>query len=232
MIRNILQLAEIIAVIYCLAQLCGQKLKVDIYVTVLVLSDLFLFTGINEYGFPVSLSFLSYIALLTYCILKYQKGIRYSVLRCIAAILIVGVIQLIMNIPVNYLFGEYKKVGLYDELLTNVLVLAVVIVAMKGGAIKKVIDFIFDNNRFLFVVFVSLAVLVGGNILYIKKTAYIENKYFLQMVYFIGLFFLAIKEWQKIKMDAEKKKVQLEMSALYYDAFEELIVLIRENSMI
>lgn len=38
-----------------------------------------------------------------------------------------------------------------------------------------------------------------------------------------------VYEWQKTRMDAEKKKAQLEMNKLYYDAYDQLILLVRER---
>lgn len=36
-------------------------------------------------------------------------------------------------------------------------------------------------------------------------------------------------EWQKTKTDVEKKKAQLEINSLYYDAYDQLIMLVRER---
>ena len=46
---------------------------------------------------------------------------------------------------------------------------------------------------------------------------------------FLFLFFFSINEWKKAKVDAERKKAQIEMNKLYYAAYDELIVLIRER---
>lgn len=62
-----------------------------------------------------------------------------------------------------------------------------------------------------------------------KENGAIENMDFIQIIFFVLLFFLAVNEWQKAILDAERKKTQLEMNKLYYDAYDELILLIRER---
>ena len=52
---------------------------------------------------------------------------------------------------------------------------------------------------------------------------------YFQLVYFILIFLFIIYEWQKSRMDAEKKKTQLEMNKLYYEAYDQLIMLVRER---
>ena len=61
------------------------------------------------------------------------------------------------------------------------------------------------------------------------KNNVIENSDVIQIVFFVILFFLIINEWQKAIEDAERKRTQLEMNELYYDAYDELILLIRER---
>ena len=57
----------------------------------------------------------------------------------------------------------------------------------------------------------------------------IDSLDYIQMIVFMALFFLAVNEWQKAIVDAERKKTQLEMNRLYYDAYDELLLLIRER---
>lgn len=49
------------------------------------------------------------------------------------------------------------------------------------------------------------------------------------MIYFVLFGLFIIYEWQKSRMDVERKKTQLEMNRLYYDAYDQLIMLVRER---
>lgn len=57
----------------------------------------------------------------------------------------------------------------------------------------------------------------------------LSGEAFFQLVYFVLVLLFIIYEWQKSRMDAEKKKTQLEMNKLYYEAYDQLIMLVRER---
>ncbi|MBO5055868.1 MAG: GHKL domain-containing protein [Lachnospiraceae bacterium] len=79
------------------------------------------------------------------------------------------------------------------------------------------------------ILFVSIMLYLFVNIFYMKINLSINNEDFIQIIFFIILFFLAINEWQKAIAEAERKKTQLEMNKLYYDAYDELLTLVRER---
>ncbi|MCM1262400.1 MAG: GHKL domain-containing protein [Butyrivibrio sp.] len=62
-----------------------------------------------------------------------------------------------------------------------------------------------------------------------KGEGAILKELYIQMVYFILIFLFIIYEWQKSRVEAEKRKAQLEMNNLYYGAYDNLIMLVRER---
>ena len=53
MIKNMIFLIELFAYLYCLAKLFGRKLQISIHIVILIILDLFLLTGIGEYGITI-----------------------------------------------------------------------------------------------------------------------------------------------------------------------------------
>lgn len=51
MVRNAIRLMEILSFLYMVAAAYNVKLKYNIYAVVFVISELFLLSGINDYGF-------------------------------------------------------------------------------------------------------------------------------------------------------------------------------------
>ncbi len=49
MVRNLLPLFEILAYVYCLAAIYGNKVKYNIYTVILIVTEMILMLGINEY---------------------------------------------------------------------------------------------------------------------------------------------------------------------------------------
>lgn len=77
--------------------------------------------------------------------------------------------------------------------------------------------------------FILLLFGFGLNFYQMKKEGTILKESYIQMVYFILIFLFVIYEWQKSRLDAEKKKTQLEMNRLYFDAYDQLILLVRQR---
>lgn len=229
MIRDIVILVELFAYLYCLAQLFGHKLKVSIHLVVFVILDMFLMVGINRYGFPPYLSSLTYIGMFLYGLLYYEESVKITLVNCFLAAGILAVLQLFMFLPLYYLFFTRFRQGDVNELLINVGCFILIALCSYKINFKKLSNFITKRNKII--VGVSLCVLcgLGVNFYQMVNEGKIASSAYIQIVYFSLIFIFTIFEWQKSRMDVEKKKMQLEMNQLYYDAYNQLITLVRER---
>lgn len=227
MIRNVLQLAEILAVLFCLSGLFGQKMKFDICAVVLIIADLFLFTGINEYGFPVYLSSLAYVGLFLYCVMHYKEKIRIALINCFLAVVMVSILQLIFYLPVFYLFVEREGVNPIYECIINLLCLLTFIIIKDKLKLQEIALFFIKRNKLTTSIAVLIMLIWSRKIYQVSTTGAMSEEDYAQIIYYFLLLFIIIYNWQKARADAERKKTQLEMNRLYFDAYEELIALVR-----
>lgn len=229
MINNIVILAEIFAYLYCLAALFDKKFKLSIYAVVFIILDLFLLTGFHGYKFPEYLMPLAYIAMFLYGLLYYKESIRRTLVNCFLAAVIVAVLQLFIFFPLYCLF--FIKYGEREvhELLINVGCLLLIMLLSHKLKLKKIADFFVKRNKLIVGVSTLVFCSLGISIYQMANQKTIWSEVYIQMVYFILIFLFTIYEWQKTRVDAEKKKTQLEMNKLYYDAYDQLIILIRER---
>lgn len=228
MISSIKIVVELFAYLYCLAGLFGKKFKISVYAMILMVLDLFVLTGINKFGFPEYLRFLLYIGMFVYGLVYYGESIKNTLINSSLAAIIMTILQLILCLPYYFRNEVYGQKGI-NELIINVGCLAVIIVCNKYISLKKLAEF-FVAKKYLIIYILLLA--LGGLIIDLYrirvKGIFLKEQY-VQIVYFIFLFSLTINEWYKSKMDAEKKKTQLEMNKLYYEAYDQLLVLVRER---
>lgn len=228
-IRDIKNLLELSAYLYCLAELYGKKLKVSIYLIVYVILGMFLVTGISRYGFPEYLISLSYIGMFVYGLLYYKESIKVTLVNCFLAAALVAISQLLVLLPLYYLFFiRYEQRVLYEFLINIACFLLIVLCSYKIKLIK-ISDFFVKRNEL--VVGVTVLILCGFVIksYQIKNIGIIFGEAYIQVISFFFIFLVILYEWQKAKTDAEKKKAQLEMNRLYYDAYDQLIMLVRER---
>ncbi len=229
MIRNLKNLIELFAYLYCLAELFGKKFTVSIYVVVYIMLDMLLMIGINQYGFPEYLLSLSYMGMFLYGLLCYGESVKLTVVNCFLSAIVVTTLQLFMLLPVFILFYAKYEQGYMNELLINSGCFLLIVICSYKVKIKKLSDFVMKRNKLI--VGVSILLLCGFGIYFyqMKKKKDILIDVYIQMVYFILIFLFIIYEWQKTRVDAEKRKAQLEMNQLYYDAYDRLIMLVRER---
>lgn len=229
MIRNLKNLIEVFAYLYCLAELFGKKLKISIHAVILVILIMFLMVGLDNYDFPEYLSSLPFVGMFLYGLLYYRESIKLTFVNCFLSAIIVFILQLFMLLPVYYLFFLRYKQGYMNELLINIGCFLLIVLCSYKVKIKRLSDFVVKRNKLI--VGVSILLLFGFGITFykMKGEGKISKEIYVQMVYFILIFLFIIYEWQKSRVEAEKRKAQLEMNNLYYDAYDRLIMLVRER---
>ena len=228
-VRNIKLLVELFAYLYCLAKLFGKHFRISIQLVVFIILEMILLIGINDYGFPEYFSSLTYMGLFLYSILYYQENIKLTLVNCFLAAVIVAITQLLLFPPLYFLFYVHYELVQVNELLINAGCLIIIFLCDHKIKLKKLSDIVIKRNKLI--VGTSVLILFGLGISFyqMKIRGEILKEIYIQMVYFILIFLFVIYEWQKSKMDVEKKKTQLEMNQLYYDAYDHLILLVRQR---
>lgn len=229
MIRNIKLLVELFAYLYCLSELFGRRFKINIHVVVLVILDLFLLVGIDDYGFPKQLSSLAYLGIFLYGLVCFGESIKLTLVNCVLAPAILAVLQILMFIPFYFLFFVNYGRSQINELLINIGCLLLLVLFCSKVKLKRLSNAVIKRNKLLMTAFILLLFGFGLNFYQMKKEGTILKESYIQMVYFILIFLFVIYEWQKSRLDAEKKKTQLEMNRLYFDAYDQLILLVRQR---
>lgn len=220
---------ELFTYLYCLSELFGKKFKISIHAVVLCISVIFLRTWIDNYGLPGYLYSFAYFGLFLYGLIYYMENIKLTLVNCFLAYIMLFILQLFMFLPVYFLFFSNYGQGYINELLINTGCLLLIVSLSYKVKVKKLSDFVLKRNKLI--VGVSVLILCGFGINFYKmiREGKILNEIYIQMVYFILIFLFTIYEWQKSRVEVEKRKAQLEMNKLYYDAYDRLIMLVRER---
>ncbi len=220
---------ELFVVLVSLSNLFDRHFKIDIYAIMVTSVYLFIFEAINIGDFPAYIAFIAYAAIFVYCIFKYKKSIRVTLINCLLSFAIISLFQLVFCIPVYYLYDKEGGIVGFNSLLVNALSIVAIIFVHNKFKLKRISDFIQQRSWIVKTIFIFIVIYLFINLLSVQINDAIENSDVIQFVFFIILFFLAVSEWQKAIADAERKKTQLEMNKLYYDAYDELLLLIRER---
>lgn len=229
MVRNLLPLFEILAYVYCLAAIYGNKVKYNIYTVILIVTEMILMLGINEYELPTYLISISYVLLFIYCFLNYRLDIKQTLVNLLLAIVTVGILQLI----IYFILVTISRNDNIDNISWEVIIMfaCMMVFVLFGTKMKLNVlaNFLSDNKWIQRILCAFIMVIFASRIWKMKVSAHLEGQDFIFTVYFFGVVLLLLIEWQKTKADAEKRKIQLEMNNYYYDTYKELISSIRDK---
>ena len=228
MISSLIVVIEMITILWCMAGLFGKKLKINFVVVVMAIINVMIYYGINQLDISPIISVFSYLFLLMHCVLEFRDSLKNTIVRYMASMIMVVVIEIISRFFVVVILCQ-NRVGEYCNLTCIIITLIVAALVTKTGKVKKTVDFILNNGRLLlalfsFIVFLAIKAMVDH-----KIDNVLGNYEAFEIVLVVLLFFVMVREWKKIKEEERKKQQQLEMNALYSDAFEELIALVRER---
>ena len=126
-VESVALVLEVSIILILLANLFDKKIKLNIYTTLVVIVYLFVFTEINVDGFPTYIAIIAYAAIFIYSLFIYKKSIRVTMINFFLSFVIGCLIQLIVCIPVHYLY--YRLIGIagLNSLLVNITSLVIVI---------------------------------------------------------------------------------------------------------
>lgn len=229
LINNLKVVVELFLYMYCLAEFFGRKLKVGIYATVLIIINLFIIAGINDLRFPQYFRSLCYIAMFLYGLLYYGESIKLTLVNCFLAAVIVFLLPFFLYLPLYYIFyPRYEYADLYG-LLADICGFLLIIFCRHKIKLKYLSDFCTNRSKLIFIATVLILCGLGFELYQIVDKRILTGDTYFQMVYFVLFGLFIIYEWQKSRMDVERKKAQLEMNRLYSDAYDQLIMLVRER---
>lgn len=228
-IENVKNLIELFTYLYCLSELFGKKFRISIHMVIYIISDMFIVTGIARHDFPEYFVTLSYIGMFLYGFLYYREGVKCTLVNCALAASVVSTLQLLVFLPLYFLFYIKYEIGNVNELLINIISFLVIICVSCQIKLKRVSDFFKRKNVLLVVVLLLVLMGFAFDFYNMKNKGRIAGEMYMQMIYFFLIFSLVIYEWQKSRVVAEKRKAQLEMNKLYYGAYDKLLMLIRER---
>ncbi len=229
LVSNLKNLIELFTFLYCLAELYGRKLKIGIHEVVFVILNLFIVTAINDFGFPSYFHSLGYITMFLYGLFYYGENMKLTLVNCFLAVIIVAFVPLFLYFPLYFIFyPKYEYANVYG-LLAEVGSLLILILSQKKIKLKRLSDFCIKRSKLIIMVSISILCGLGFEFYQIISRRTLSGETFFQLIYFIVVVLIIIYEWQKSKLDVEKKRAQLEMNKLYYEAYDQLIMLIRER---
>lgn len=229
MVRDIIRLMEILSFLYMTAAVYNAKMKYNIYTVVLVMLELFILLGINNYGFSSYLLVFSYLLMFIYCLINYEASLKETIVNGVLVVIGISTVQMLCYFAVSFVDTKLSLTVEQRELVVSILYFMIVFAFSRKMHLPEISAFFIKRNALLYTVGGFILVILGSQLWGIKKENFIDGKYILSATFFVLFLMLMIWEWQKTRSESEKRKMQLELNGIYYEAYEGLIQSIRER---
>lgn len=229
MVRDIMGLMEILSFLYMVAAVYNVKMKYNIYTVVFIVLELFLLSGMNNYGFPSYLLGFSYLLMFIYCLINYESSIKETIVKCVLASVGISIIQMLCYFVVSFVDINWPLTVGQKEMAVSILYFVIILAFSSNMHLPEIAAFFIKRNTLLYFVGIFILVILGSQLWGIKKEHVIDGKYIFSATFFVVFLVLMIWEWQKTRTESERRKTQLQLNGIYYEAYEGLIQSIRER---
>ncbi len=231
MIGRICLLLEIVTVVFCLHNLYGEKVRLDIITASFLAIYMILMSAINYYELPSIYSVLIYPIIAVYCGIRFGFHIKEIIINNILYMIIVGGMQLICVICYGWLFSlvSFDMLAYQNEelLIINTSVLLIIMVMLPKIKINKLSVYLQDKERIMFFFLIFCVVIIIFSFTNYKIFRGIEIIQYLILFASLTLFCILVGQLGKYKIKSAEIETELKMQKLYADSFHSLIEDIR-----
>lgn len=217
---------EILAILFCLHGLYGQKFKWNIYTILYIGLEVMVYQISNVYEQAQYLELVVYIMMFIYLWVQFKKNLRINIINYILCVLIIAVLQVICYLPMILL---PESLYLYRITLVNILLLVIVVVLYKSKVLFRVSEYMTQKSRFVFMFLIILLSFVVFSVYSLRTYTHLRAlDYFILIVSIVLLFIIALLLFKE-RMINQQMKVEKELSRLYGNALVELIDRVKIN---
>ncbi len=226
MVTNICLLLEALSIVYCLHCLYGEKFKLDIATTSFLAIDMIIMTIINYYALSKVYTMIIYPIIVIYCGVRFGFKLKEMITNVIICIIINGGIQMLVMIPLYYIF----KVNLFSNiqlLIVNCIAFLIVVLLLPKFRVERLAIYLQKREKILIISLGGCFLIITFLLLNYKGFKLFELNQ--TMLLFISLVFILVLTGQasEYKVRAKEVETELKMHKLYADSFRGLVENIR-----
>lgn len=226
MYSRIYTLLEILNIILCLHFLYGKKIRVNIGTVLIICADALVFEVIARYETQSMVYVLMYALIFAYTVSEFGIHIREAVLSNILYFVILGIIELFVNLPLVLLRVDMFPDGLIG-LYVNIATMG--ILCLLKSVLYNIFNFVIKRNVIATITTISFGLILVYMMLQSKTVLRISLEDFLIILIFGILIFILSYCWQIEREKVREKEMELQMHNLYDASFKEMIMTIQEK---
>lgn len=228
MIERVYWIFEILALIICLSSLNGIKLKINLYDAVFIAGDILFMQLMHDGIISKQANVAVYLLYIVYAKIKYFDKFKNTIIRCILCVLIVGMTQMLISIPLNWIYTGKQDENIMVFWINLILVL-MMFFTRKSKIYQRIAEYCISRAWLTVVCICACTILFIYCLFSIKGNSIMDTGVFAIITLYIGLVLIVVYQWQKSRYECKQREKELKISNTYNDAVQKLIDIIRKR---
>lgn len=228
MIERVYWIFEMLAIIICLSSLNGKKLKINLYDAAFIVGDILFMQLIHDGIISKQANVAVYLLYIVYAKIKYFDEFKNTIIRCILCVLIVGMTQMLISVPLNWIYT-----GIQDENIMvfwiNLILVLMIFFTRKSKIYQRIAEYCISKAWLTVVCICACTILFIYCLFSIKGNSIMDTGVFTIITLYIGVVLVVLYQWQKSRYECKQREKELKISNTYNDAVQKLIDIIRKR---
>lgn len=216
------QLFEMAALVLCVHNLSGEKVKMDIYNTGFIALQLTFMQMIQYNVVSEQMYFAIYLNFFVYVYVKFNDAIKETTLKCMLSVVVIVVLQMVFYIPASFLNYIIPKEEIII-LVINVIMFLFLFLTKNSRRYVSVVELFSSRDWIVKIIFCVWVAIMIYCIFSLKINNVINIDIFILVSLFLTMFLVFLYRWQKSMYELEQKEREIKITNLYNNVFGELI---------
>lgn len=217
---------EILAIVICLHDLYGERLRVDAWTVGLIVVDVLALYAMEKTGVGNEYSFVMYIIVIIYVIIKYGINYKKIIINSSVCLLAVSIVQFLLAI-IYSIFVDIDENWKIFYIILNFSLLFIFYVFYRKKLFKKVSEIFSHYNSITIASLIFDVILLLGCINKAKQGKNVIILIILICIIAVVLIFLLAMNFIRTSIKNNQLSTAIRIQELYNDSFKSLISTIR-----
>ena len=222
MVVSLCNLLEVLTFIICLHYLYGENAKWDIFTFGLAVTELCLMHVVYVFQLNWQWTWLIYVAVITYCLIKFEKRLRVAVINCIICIVLISIIQATILLFLHMVCG-INMITENESLIINMLILMIITFGVRKSKLNKLAIALQSSEKIITISSLVAIISVIYFLLNYRRDAGLSVAYYIILMISVILIAVVGIDFWKHRFKARQMERELRVHKLYEKSFQSLI---------
>ena len=229
MLERIYWLLEIISLAICISSIYGVKIKTDIKTVVWIAIEVTFMGMLDREVITTKSYFVIYVLYILYVYIKFKKPLKTAIFTAILSMILTGLIQMIIALPVYYI-GDYCKASENIMVLViNTGVLMAIVLISRTEFLYGVYKFLARKELILNITFILVMFIYGYCMYRIKDSNKIQSDLYVIIVTFASIIACILLRWKEMERETKYQQEQIKLSNRYSEEYNALVEISRKK---